>query len=297
MSSFYDLYNTNGTPYDDNDDILVASSGGRFRDSLGTDVSLGGPTNYTGEVSCAHGDVATPTATQLAATPQTGNGLYYHNRWWRIGANLPGGIIYRLKTSTTDPASATAQLSANGQNNFSIYAKATGGTPRVYGIGAMQNFSPLPGGAASVFYLAQIDAVHIGKTMVIELWDPGDTGPLPATLQILIPSTTGYSAATFNWRSARGTTHTSASNCNSLSGSNVTSVTTNTGSSQVFNGCWLTIEIPIPLTYTAPQPPGEPEGGWWKIRYNMGGSASATSVDVTTWQVSIRGNPVHLVLP
>jgi hypothetical protein len=39
------------------------------------------------------------------------------------------------------------------------------------------------------------------------------------------------------------------------------------------------------------------EPGWWKIRYVIGGSSGDTSFDVTTWQVTIRGNPVHLVLP
>ena len=56
-----------------------------------------------------------------------------------------------------------------------------------------------------------------------------------------------------------------------------------------FQGCWLTIQIPIPTTYTAPQP------GWWKIQYNIGTGTGAS--DLTTWQVEIRGNPVHLVLP
>ncbi len=41
----------------------------------------------------------------------------------------------------------------------------------------------VPGGRATEFYLAQIDAEHAGKTMVIKLWDPGDTGQLAANLQ------------------------------------------------------------------------------------------------------------------
>jgi hypothetical protein len=69
------------------------------------------------------------------------------------------------------------------------------------------------------------------------------------------------------------------------------SITTNAGggSTGVYNGCWLTVDVTIPAGYTAPQQ------GWWKIRYNMTGSG--TSSDVTTWTAKIRGNPVHLVLP
>ncbi len=83
--------------------------------------------------------------------------------------------------------------------------------------------------------------------------------------------------------------------CGSRSGTGVTSVTTNTGSSMLFNGCWLTIEVPLPTDYDAATPPGMTQPGWWRIRYNMGGSASDTAFDLSTWQVSIRGNPVHLV--
>ncbi len=161
----------------------------------------------------------------------------------------------------------------------------------------MQSFSPLPGNATSEFYLAQIDDVHAGKTVVISLWDPGDTGSLTGQISIRIPSSSGYTSATLNWSSAKGTTNSNASSCNSLTGTG-TSISTHSGSSQRFNGCWVTIEIPIPTNYsTVTAPPGEAEPGWWKIRYVMSGSSSDTSLDVTTWQVSIRGNPVHLVLP
>ena len=79
----------------------------------------------------------------------------------------------------------------------------------------------------------------------------------------------------------------------------MTSVTTNTGGTSLFNGCWLTIEIPLSTNYSAPLPANDTvatEGGWWKIRYNMSGSTSSNSTDMTTWQVSLRGSPVHLVL-
>jgi hypothetical protein len=60
----------------------------------------------------------------------------------------------------------------------------------------------------------------------------------------------------------------------------------------------VTIEIVIPDDYTAPHPSSDTvtsQGGWWKILYDMGGSSSDYSTDLTTWQVELRGNPVHLV--
>ena len=39
-------------------------------------------------------------------------------------------------------------------------------------------------------------------------------------------------------------------------------------------------------------PSGETESGWWKVRYTVN-----SGNDTTTWEVSIRGNPVRLVVP
>ena len=52
--------------------------------------------------------------------------------------------------------------------------------------------------------------------------------------------------------------------------------------------------VPIPGTYgqAGLQPPGDPAPGWWKIRYTV-----QSANDTTTWQVSVLGNPVHLVVP
>ncbi|HMJ79754.1 MAG TPA: pilus assembly protein TadG-related protein [Candidatus Dormibacteraeota bacterium] len=284
-SAFYDLYDTKLTQ-DEGDDTLVASSGNLFRRIQAADADLydGGPPSGVGDCS-------------VGATSNQNDGRYWHLRWWRIASGLQGGKIYRLHTTTTDSASPNDQNNADGHNSFALWGRATGGLPRIYGVGTMEAFSPLDGGGASIFYLAQIDRIHAGKTMMINLWDPGDTGNLSAALRILQPTSSGYTPATFSWTSQRGTTNSAAANCNGRSGSHVTSVTTNTGGSSVFNGCWVTITIPLPTTYNAPTPPGEPGGGWWKIEYDMGGSTSDNAFDLTTWQVSLRGNPVHLVVP
>ena len=126
--------------------------------------------------------------------------------------------------------------------------------------------------------------------MEITLWDPGDTNPLSASVEILVPNAGGWAATALDYTAAKGTTNAGAANCNALTGTGVSSIQTNVGATNgTFNGCWLTIQIPIPTTYTAQQ------SGWWKIRYTMNGNG--TSNDVTTWKVQIRGNPVHLIVP
>ncbi len=272
VSSYYDLLNTNATPYDLNDDITVATSGTTFQNLSLDDSTLGGS---NGSGSC--------------------QGLAWHSGWWLLGSGLSGGsdgTTYRVHTHSD----ASNQDNTTALNAFAIWATASNGTPRVYGAGAMEGYVRLPGGQASQFYLSQIDAVHAGKTMQIDLWDPGDTGSLSASLQILQPTTGGYTPASFTYKATRGSTDANASNCSAGSGSG-TSVTTNTGGNSLYNGCWLRITIVLPDSYAAPTPPGETEGGWWKIKYTMGGSTSSYSTDLTTWKVQILGNPVHLVVP
>jgi hypothetical protein len=140
-------------------------------------------------------------------------------------------------------------------------------------------------GGTSLFYLAQVDAVHAGKTVEIRLFDPGDVGG-DAFLRIKRPGAAGYFDATFSYTADNG-----------RSGTNVTSIQTAVAGANQFNNSWITITIPLPSTYGQGAdtllPPGEAQRGWWKVQYNI----SASGNDTTTWEVSIRGNPVHLVTP
>lgn len=288
MSSFFDLYDTNATPWDTKDDRLVASSGTAFQRQKVADLRTYSITGDTATAPSGAADCASTSA---------------HFGWWKLAGGLSGGAngtTYRVHTYSTDPSARADQGNTTALNAFAIWSRASGGNPRVYGIGAMQTYVRLPQNAASEFYLARIERIHAGRTVQISLWDPGDTGSMSASLQILLPTTSGYTPATFSWTARRGSNASGASACTGTSGTNVSSVTTNTGGSSLFNGCWLTITVAVPTGYTAPRPSSDvttSEGGWWKIRYTMGAGASPTDVatDVATWEVAVRGSPVHLV--
>jgi hypothetical protein len=285
--SFFDLYDTNNTLQNMGDDTLVASSGNLFKTQNPlTDPSMGGPDLSNGRVDCT---------TSGGSTGGNAGGSY-HNQWYQLPVNLTGdadGTVYRLHTTTTDASNVAGNRNSNGQNSFSLFVDAGGGSgsPRVYGLGSMEQYSPLPANNNSEFYLAQIEALHAGKTMEVRLWDIGDTpsGALPVSLQILQPTSGGWTPATISWTAERGTTNPGAANCDTTTGSGTT-INATAGGVQYFQGCWLTITVPLAATYTAPQ------SGWWKIRYIVG-SGSNSGFDLTTWEVRLRGNPVHLVLP
>ena len=318
VSSFYELYSDpNSTPFIRSDDTLVVSTGNTFRSMNFYDSTMGG----SGGSDCKQ---------QTAAY---GDARDYHDGWYLLnpsGAGLtggPNGTTYRVHTTGTDPANITQQRGTDGEQSFAIYAtsaqaQAGGGAclvatppsscgyPRVYGLGAMQAFTPLSASGSaqsSTFYLAQIDPIHKTKTLEVRLWDPGDTSPLTASLEILYPDNTaagGYRAAAVTFSSERGSTNSNANSGCSPSApvgnwkrtvASTTPITTSTGASLgIFNGCWLTIDAVIPATYTGNSTLAS-DFSWWKIRYTMNGSG--TSNDVTTWTADIRGNPVHLVEP
>jgi hypothetical protein len=280
VSTYYDLWNTHNTPFDYNDDIATGTVG-----SFGTDYR---------RLRLRDTDLDTDNPI-AGATPC--DDLAWHHGWVQIGSGLSGGNTYRLHTYSTDPTSDSDQRNSTTANNFAIWSTADGGTPRVYGLGAMVAYVRLPSGRATEFYLAQIDEEHAGKTMAISLWDPGDTGSLNASLEILGPFDDDYRPVQFRY-TAEPNSSAATSDCDDRADDDAMAVITNSGGNSRFNGCWLNIEIDLDPEYDAPNPTSDTvtdEGGWWKIRYTMGGSTGSYSTDLTTWQVELRGNPVHLV--
>ena len=213
VSTFYDLYDTNNTPYDLTDDTWIAGNYGDpalggpgvsnpqfglFRRIAQSDSSLGG----SGGSSCQRGDITDPT-----------KGGYWHNRWWRLATGLsdPGITpkVYRIRVTSTDPSAPNDQASTAALNNFSLFATVKGHLcpktpvdpmcPRVYGLGSMVAFAPLDRGANAPLYLSQIGLAYAGKTIKVSLWDAGDTNALAATLSFLMPTNTGYVTAPFTW--------------------------------------------------------------------------------------------------
>ncbi len=303
VSTYFNLYNQNGTPFLLTDDTLVWGSGGTFENERQVDESgllgTGAPQYASGSNGVTRCDRATDPNYQ------------YHLKWWRIPVNLAAGK-YRLQVTTTKVVTAsgggTVILDPNinagvgAANRWGLEVTSTSGNPRVYGSSRMAAYANVQTGVQT-FYLAQIDRPSgAGKTIDIDLYDPGDVGG-GAWLEVLNPDGNAYNAATFSY-----TSHDKSGTAGE-SGTNVRCIQTNHGSSvpaglpaycprstdgsgSHFDAYWLRISITLPSTYglTGLTPGGEPAPGWWKVRYTVGGGN-----DTTTWAVTIRGNPVHLV--
>ena len=259
VTTIFTLFDERGTPYNISDDVQMGTTGNTFANQIRADYSgaFGTP---------GHGGLS-----DCASDP-------YHNAWYQLATGLPTGS-YRLNVSTT----VAGNDSTNAENMWSVWASAASGTSRVYGQGKMVTYNNLVSGT-QLFYLAQIDQVHAGKTMEIKLFDPGDVGG-NAYLRILSPDGNAYNYVNFTYTADNG--RSSATPTNVIQ-------TASSASGSYFQDALITIQIPIPSTYGSGglTPAGVPGPGWWKIEYQVAGGN-----DTTSWQVDIQGNPVHLLVP
>lgn len=176
-----------------------------------------------------------------------------------------GSGVYPLQIQVLDPAPAT---NARGLNRFSIQATATGGNPRIYGLGDMSIYANVNAGLTE-FYLAEVEAIHAGKELILNLWDPGDAAgnhsvtildpfgnPPACHIETTIPSSADLATCTI------------------------------ATSSSVYNNRGVEITIELDPGYAC-----NGTNCWWKVRYDY----PAQATDTTTWSARIDGNPVRLV--
>lgn len=208
------------------------------------------------------------------------------NKLCTITTTMPDGrYILRVKNGN-------AGIQADGSNQWGMIARYTNATgdglcdgrgtttkalmcPRVYGKDAISVYANTQSATAS-FFLAEIEAEHTGKTLELELWDPGEGGD---NIQFLMPTgATTWAPKNFDWVSYND------SGTQTGSGTNQPEVDV---TNDKFNGQLLRIRIP--LSGYAP-----PTGNlWWKIQYQF--SATRQVTDRTTWSARVVGDPVHLL--
>ena len=286
----YSLYlDGNNTPYDPTDDTLIGTP-------LSYDPAGKTMGDFSGTVGDPHGVQNYGRGDQQDCSAMPGHDQWVSPAGW---TGLAGGM-YRLNVQTSSQA---ANATVGAENLFSIWVKASGGEARVYGGGRMAGYTQI-GAAAQSFYLAQIAQKHAGKTLQIQLFDPGDVGG-DAYLYIQSPDGNLYNNATFDYQADSACANGRSDSC---SGTGRTFIqTAKAGSGSSFDNSMITITIALPDDYGTKDlygkgagltPPGVPganaddQAGWWKIYYDV-----TNANDTTTWMVNILGNPVHLKVP
>ena len=286
VSTYYILYDTHNTPLAPKTWTATA----HLSETNQNTVDMGGTygnnstTNFGG-----YGDGSNPIAPTDCQNSVTGSNSH-HNQWVLLSA-VAANETYSLRVTTTDPNSPNANLSQTFENMFSI---AVTGGGRVYGSGAMVTYANVESGSQD-FYLAQIDrTAGAGKTIEIDLFDVGDVGAA-SWVQILPDGSPAWQPTTFRYTADAngGNRHSDSTTCLQAFGGSGTAPSgcgeKATSGGQFYQNSWVSIMITLPTTYGDASHPLT-QNGWWKIRYTV-----SKANDTTTWQVSIRGNPVHLI--
>lgn len=223
------------------------------------------------------------------------NDSYYANRWRTMGTIVaPGPGTYYLQVSTPELLSSGDRSWAS--NSFGLRVTGSGfstpctkllgqpgysaACPQIHGLEDMSILANLSGTQAT-FYLAEVDDEHRGKTLEIDLFDPGEGAQ---TLEILDPD---GDPVHFSWSAQCATSGWPSHDCEG-EGTQLEMEADDSyqgpdrGSRWNFSDRTVRLTIPIPNDY---------DGGWWRVRYTVGSSPT----DRTTWSARIIGDPVHLV--
>ncbi len=172
----YQMYDKDGTPLDatDNGPMTAGQCGG----------TAGNTTPNSGHWALASGDAPT-----------------FKNNWatlCTITGATPGSIYY-LRVRTTHSVDGASW--GSGSNRYALQVLGTGGAlanVQLSAYGDMAIYNNTPAGN-SQFYLARVGPEFAGKTLDIDLWDPGDAAG-NATITVLPPS----GSATCTWSSELG---------------------------------------------------------------------------------------------
>lgn len=214
--------------------------------------------------------------TSYTNNPHSWDGTYW-NDYNVCGSSVSppaGGGTYVLRVTTTEVGS----YDGIGTNQFRLRVDSSNSAVRIFGINDMSVYTNVSSGTSTI-YLAEIDPIHAGKKLLVDLYDPGeDNGNAYFTIKPPTGAVSGNQIAC-DYESYRedGSLHRSGSpsNCRIKSA--------DSGSSY-FQGEWVKIEIDVPSTYTCSS------DCWWKIIIE-----NSQSHDRTVWEAKVIGNPVRLV--
>jgi hypothetical protein len=221
------------------------------------------PLNNLALVTCNGGGSNT-----LELDPEESSATF-KNRWGLMcRINTPEAGLYVLRLTNFN--------NQGGNNGYAVMAHTNGVNggstvyPKVFALNYMSIYSNADD---ATVYLADVQPVHAGKTLVLRFFDPGEADGQSGTMTIVPPP--GVPATTCSWTATNGSSNNSCT------------ITTTSGGNALFNSHWITVNIRLPEAnvYNCTT------DCFWKVNLDLGNS----SHDRTTWTANVIGNPVRLV--
>jgi len=254
----------------------------------------------TGTIDATHLKALLQQSTNYAGTNPGRTFASFFRQWVRIcSIASPVQGTYFLQVETATKISGAATPFGGGANRFSIRVGlgsdfTTANNLHVYGNQKMGVYANATG-ADTRFYLTKVLPGEAGKTLVLNFYDTGDASQ-PGNLSVLPPpdsNVTGgvFANCEFTKPPGNSTGPPWGTFTDTSSGCQITGVSNQSSPGPSYNGQWVTVQVPIPDTYTCDD--SSSTGCWTRLRFTY---PTGTSVnDTTTWSAYMLGEPVRLI--
>lgn len=213
-------------------------------------------------------------------------------KWYPIckmyvdGSSQNGDYLLHVKVPNTN---------ANGINRYALRAgiQSAGGSVIDTSTSQLELFSKgrlviytREGSQQVVFYLARVITSGGGNRMLLSLYDIGESA-VGAKLQVKPPAgATVNGVPLTNFTDCKYTKPGVSYYVNTDSNCTITGMKAGT-----YNGVLVNIDIGIPSGYACND--ADPNACWTRMTLDYGGGSVN---DTTSWEVTVTGNPVHLVV-
>jgi hypothetical protein len=240
-------------------------------------------------------------------TGSADQGLVTLQQYGTPSSYLSGGFLvggtYRLRVDTLDYDGSVSGSASQALAHKAYAVRVLDSTNNLCSanckVGAWNDmclYTPITGGNFSI-PLFELPPYYAGKTVTIDIYDPGDiSGVGTVDIDIIDPTTglaavapSGYTIDIYDLgvqRSNPGTLVSSPTN------TTATFRATFASGSRPYNGHWVHINLPVPSSWN---PGPDPNNWWWSLSYRTSFNPGAKATDTVTVAVGLKGNPAHLL--
>ena len=230
-------------------------------------------------------------------------GLVSLNQYGNPGSYLTGGMLvagtYRLRV---DNLEHDGDMPGNQPNaSHKAYAVRVLDSNRNLcttscSLGAWNDMSWYTPIATQTFKLPlfQLPPYYAGKTVTVDIWDPGDiSGAGNVYIDIIDPVTNAIATSATGVKIYDlGVQRSNAGTLISAPGNTQATVLATSNNTVYYNGHWLHFEIPVASTWN---PGNNPANWWWSLQYRTNLANGSVAIDTVTVAVGMKGNPAHLL--
>ena len=232
------------------------------------------------------------------------NGLVSLNQYGTPGSYLTGGMLvggtYRLRVDNLDyngaPSGAGSQNASHKAYAVRVLDSSKNLCTTACSLGSWNDMSWYTPIATQTFKmpLFQLPPYYAGKTVTIDIWDPGDiSGAGNVYIDIIDPATNAIATSATGVRIYDlGVQRSNAGTLVSAPGNTQATILATSGNTVYYNGHWLHFELPVASNWN---PGNNPANWWWSLQYRTNLANGTVAIDTVTVAVGLKGNPAHLL--